>query len=679
MPAIKTVGRANRQTLNLATETLFPTGKPRGLWKHAAMAATGLLTVLTVSACTVTPQPLNQTDIKAMVESDLKKVFQQQEPLSKPLTIYDAMARVLKYNLDNRLKMMEEALSLNQLDVANVSMLPQIVTSAGYVSRSNTSASSSQSVTTGTQSLETSTSQERHRRTVDLSLTWNILDFGVSYVSAKQQADRALVAAERRRKVIQNTLQDTRQVFWRAVAANRLQGQVVPLLKRINNALADSQSIAQQQLASPVDALGYQRMLLRTRQQLLDIQRELQLAKTQLAALMDLPPGTEFQFNVPDSKSRKPPAVNLAPEVIEDMALSRRPEMIEEAYQARIGSSETRKAMLRMLPGINLSFGPSYDSNRFLLNHRWIDYGAKVSWSLFNLITGPANVALAEQQEAFIETRRLALAIAVLTQSRVAWLRYDQAMEDWRTARDVSRVENQYAATIRNQVSAQQRGELDYIQAAFDSLVADLRTDLAFAETQNAAGNILVTMGFDPLPENLSNDDIAAVADALQEREAAWFAGKLPVAPPTSQPAPQAEKPAPENASALVAEQTPPNPRTEATTMQPAEAKLTAATTSAVTAGTAAPDRYRAFLGTFATKTQAQESWRQLARQAGNRVPDGGPVYVENRRQTDGKAFVVLRTSDFHDKAAATTFCQAIRNQHSECEITSRFRPASAQ
>ena len=35
---------------------------------------------------------------------------------------------------------------------------------------------------------------------VDLGLSWNVLDFGVSYYQSKQNADRLLVAQERRRK-----------------------------------------------------------------------------------------------------------------------------------------------------------------------------------------------------------------------------------------------------------------------------------------------------------------------------------------------------------------------------------------------------------------------------------------------------------------------------------------------
>ena len=60
------------------------------------------------------------------------------------------------------------------------------------------------------ESLRPSTSQERERTLANLNFSWNALDFGVSYYRAQQKADQVLMAEERRRKVVQNVLQDVR-------------------------------------------------------------------------------------------------------------------------------------------------------------------------------------------------------------------------------------------------------------------------------------------------------------------------------------------------------------------------------------------------------------------------------------------------------------------------------------
>ena len=41
-----------------------------------------------------------------------------------------------------------------------------------------------------------SVSQDKKRNTYDVAFTWNVLDFGLSYVRAQQQADRFLINKE---------------------------------------------------------------------------------------------------------------------------------------------------------------------------------------------------------------------------------------------------------------------------------------------------------------------------------------------------------------------------------------------------------------------------------------------------------------------------------------------------
>ena len=178
---------------------------------RAGVAA--LACVMALAGCGITPEPLTEDETEGRIDTDLSTMFSNQEKIEKPITLHMAMARALSYNLDNRLKVMEEALANKQLDVAKWDMLPDLIVSAGVTDRTNTDASSSRSVETQTESLETSTSVEKTIRTAELKFSWNILDFGVSYYAAKQNADRVLVALERRRKVVHNIIQDVRDTY----------------------------------------------------------------------------------------------------------------------------------------------------------------------------------------------------------------------------------------------------------------------------------------------------------------------------------------------------------------------------------------------------------------------------------------------------------------------------------
>ena len=101
--------------------------------------------------------------------------------------------------------------------------------------------------------LVLSTSSDRDLNTADLTASWNILDFWVSYFNAKQQADKVLVAEEQRRRVMQTLFQDVRRAFWRALSAQRLSGDIRETIREAQNALESSRK--SEQLRSPIDAL----------------------------------------------------------------------------------------------------------------------------------------------------------------------------------------------------------------------------------------------------------------------------------------------------------------------------------------------------------------------------------------------------------------------------------------
>ena len=61
--------------------------------------------------------------------------------------------------------------------------------------------------------------------------------------NARQQADRVLIAGEKRRKAMHQLMQDVRTAFWRAYAAQKLHDEVQATIKMAEEALEDSRSI----------------------------------------------------------------------------------------------------------------------------------------------------------------------------------------------------------------------------------------------------------------------------------------------------------------------------------------------------------------------------------------------------------------------------------------------------
>ena len=92
--------------------------------------------------------------------------------------------------------------------------------------------------------------------------SWSLLDFGQSYFAAKQNADRVLVAQERRRKALHNLVQDVRTAFWRVVAAQTLSASVRATINDAEGVLRDAQSAEQERLRNPLEPLRFQRQIL---------------------------------------------------------------------------------------------------------------------------------------------------------------------------------------------------------------------------------------------------------------------------------------------------------------------------------------------------------------------------------------------------------------------------------
>ncbi|WP_271103585.1 TolC family protein [Pseudomonas tohonis] len=492
-------------------------------YKYKVFAAS--LLALAISGCAVTTQPIDKSVSEERARTDLQAMFKGQEPLSGPLTLHQAMARAVKYNLEARLKVMEQAMAERQIDLASFDMLPRMALSAGYAGRNNVSASSSQSIETGTQSLEPSTSQDRDRGVADLTMVWNVLDFGVSYMSAKQQADQRLIVEERRRKVIHTITQDVRSAYWRAVAAERLLKQIDSLMSRVDKARTDSRDMSRQRIGDTVQVLSYQRALIEATRQLEEQRRALTLAKTELAALINLPLNTDYQLASTDTYDVPELKVDFAQ--LEQQALASRPELREQDYQARISAAETRKAMLRLLPGLEFSAGGHYDSNSFLVNQSWADYGVKVTWNLFNVLSAPAAIDVAKAGENVAAARRQAMSMAVLAQLYVANANFHEAQRQFQTSQQLADLDGQIAEQLRNRYSTQSIGELELIQGELNTLQAQLKRDLSYADLRNAYSQLFISAGVDPLPDALPDANLSTIAGALANSESRWESGDI--------------------------------------------------------------------------------------------------------------------------------------------------------
>jgi outer membrane protein, multidrug efflux system len=126
-----------------------------------------------------------------------------------------------------------------------------------------------------------------------------VLDFGLSFIRAQQAADNVMIAEEEKWRIAVRLVQDVRSAYWRAVSAERVLPRVQFLNGSVEKALESAQWIVDQKLQAPLTPLNYQRDFLNIQREVRRLVRELSAAKTQLASMMGLPPGTMFDLVIP--------------------------------------------------------------------------------------------------------------------------------------------------------------------------------------------------------------------------------------------------------------------------------------------------------------------------------------------------------------------------------------------
>lgn len=487
-----------------------------------------VLLFLSAQGCALKPSPLSLDDHQARVTEDKNKLYSSQEPINAPLSLEMAIARALKYNYDHRLAVMEAAFHDQELTALSWNMLPKLAANAGYTYRDNESASSSISYKTRQQTLEPSVSSEQDRKTADLGLTWNILDFGLSYFQAKQQADRYLIMLERKRRVVNNMVKEVVAAYWNVFTADRLLPLLDKTIAEAEKALTVYEEVHKERLTSPREVLEQHRDLLSLVNHLHHIRADLGMARVKLSALINVPLNREYTLEKPQDFMLTPPPLPASLAELEDKGLALRPDLREEAYQERIDKAEVYKEVIRMLPGVSLFANLNYDANKYLLNEHWNEVGAKVSMNLFGLINGPLQIRAAQTKSEVTQVRRLAQTVAALVQINLSYHQYKLALDDYAHYNKLTRLEEQIYKLACDECAVQAMNEMDLIRHGVSSLRVQIEKDNALVNLYLFWGNMYFSLGGDLVPMYFDNVELPAMVAAIRKQMHVWWKGELP-------------------------------------------------------------------------------------------------------------------------------------------------------
>jgi outer membrane protein TolC len=227
------------------------------------------------------------------------------------------------------------------------------------------------------------------------------------------------------------------RVYWKAVTAREIAVEAEQALELAAAMLERIDAEIAEQTVSEVDGLKRRTTLLEQQNELLRYKQTFVAAKAELASLIGLAPGAPLTLAETDLERPIEP-VTFDLETLEWEALRSRPELYEKDRQHAISRDEVHVALVQMFPHVSAFWRFDTDLNRFLVYKQWETAGFRASWDLLSI---PQRIVQRESiklQTELVAKRRMAMAIAILTQLHLSLLDYDEAVEQYGMARSIA-------------------------------------------------------------------------------------------------------------------------------------------------------------------------------------------------------------------------------------------------
>jgi len=470
-------------------------------------------------SCTGKPDPLRGENVSQVIQQDIHDIYPPAEVLPASLTLEQAVARALRYNLDAKVSLLEEMIAKGNVDLQALNVLPTTKLSYQYIGRSNEGSSASRSVSTGQQSLEPSVSTEPQRTVAKLEARWNLLDAVITLFKTSSAQDEAQAATERRRKVLQNIAQDTYVAFWRAVASQALQSEAEQVLAEAQAQAVKIDKALKEGVISKGEGLQRKKALMERQKELRGLQQQFDLAELELKVLTAIPPGHELMLD-PGGKDwlaeERLPKVEADADQLQKKALRARPEIREEILNQEIAVRDIEMEVLRTFPGLEAVIASNKDNNKYLTNKNWASYSLDLVQSISNVITLPTRHEKAEHNLELANFRRKALVAAVITQVHVAKRRFDSSLEEYELIHDLAEQEQQAVRYSMNLKKAGTGSGSDLLDQEMTALAARYDQVLAYTEVQDAYARLLNAIGQSYEAPGVPNVDDRKLSDLVK-------------------------------------------------------------------------------------------------------------------------------------------------------------------
>ena len=493
--------------------------------KRSKAASIGLMAAF-LSGCTVAPSPIGVAEMDEQLSRDRSLAYNDMEPIVGPISLEEAIARAIKYNLDHRIGLMEQAVARGELDLSRYDMLPSLLAEAGYNTRSEPRLSRQENALTG-EDIESDPTISSDQSSGDFSmeLGWSLLDFGASYYQARQNSNRLLIASERRRRAMHLLIMDVQTAYWRAASAQELEGQIKTTVNAAKAAIEDARRAQQGNAKKPMEHLQQLQTLLRSLRDIQNVRQELGAARVELAHLINAPIGQRLVLDPDLSVDITPEVLNHSMKSLELVALFNNGDLKEPFYDVRIAALETRRSLLDLLPDLTLNWGPQYTTDSFTLSDTWSEGAFALSYNLFNLFKINDVRANVKAREQLARMRRVAMQMNVVAQVHLAALQAKNARDRLNVAEDLLSVEREIEGRMVRQYIAGTISRAELVRTQTAAMVAQLQRYQAVAGFHSAMGRLQASLGVEPLISSINETLLGEIKEEVKLSLEQWYSG----------------------------------------------------------------------------------------------------------------------------------------------------------
>ncbi|MGE0083688.1 MAG: TolC family protein [Desulfococcaceae bacterium] len=449
---------------------------------------------------------LYQVDMEKQRQANLKEdldLLQIRKTMSfpGPLTLSEIVRVGLENNLDMRISKIMGEIAEDTSLAEKLKMLPRLDINGNYSRNSEYSRKWYVDPDTGARILGNTISEEKTKKTIDVSLSWNILDFGLSYIRARQAAVGVEIQRMERLRQAQKLALDISSAFWKTFLAEDELEHIRKIEAEVGIYKEKADEMVGEKRLDPITAKNIEKQMVDLSIAANRLQADISGTRIALCELMGVPPTTPFSLSRAESFQTHldslPKSEDIVPDRLEEIALSNRPELYSADMQEKIQQDEARAVIVSMFPGISFNASYFYDDDKYLVNSDWTNVGVHFAASLLALPSKYAEWKAKDKAITMVKVQRLMLTAGIVAQVHMALHDYQIKEKQFRLHDRSYSITDDLLNMSRERQKAGSLADTAITQRLLESMVTKLERNRTLVDMLNSYNMLLVTLGLD--------------------------------------------------------------------------------------------------------------------------------------------------------------------------------------